>query len=265
MAKAQPEKSKRASLRESFASFLADPSRDKLRELFQTHGGEFKDLDFKREWPDKDSVAKQVLALGNIGGGVLVVGVEESTEGSLTPVGLECFLDKDKVIKPLLGPVPTVLVERTTVHDFEYPGGEWGNIAGLKFQVLIVEPDPDHMPFIAQRDTGKLTRGGIYVRRDGGVDIATYEEVQSLINRRIGSGYSSQAELSLKQHLEQLKVLYEELQPNRFRSALFANGMIATMRAFTERNPSYPVEDFDDFVKRMVDAKKGLVEKTLGL
>lgn len=267
----EPQKPRPSSgLREAFAKLFEDPSRDKLHELIKGAGGEFRDLDFKVEWPGKAAVAKQVLALGNIGGGVLVVGVSEEADGTLTPVGLASFSDKADITSGLKGIVPSVLVERVTVHDFDYPTGEYGVIQGMKFQVLFVEPDADHIPFLALKEAEKITPGVVYVRREGMIDVATYDEVQRMLNARIASGHSSQSELDLRAHMDQLKVLYEQIEPTTttglswLTGGLASRSWIAALGGRREANPMYPAETFEQFVSSQIDAKKRLIKRTIG-
>lgn len=259
-----------AGLREAFAKFFEDPSRDKLHELINGSGGEFRDLDFKAEWPSKAQVAKQVLGLGNIGGGILVIGVEEQADGALKPVGIDAFTDKAAITGWLKGIVPPGLLADVVVHDFSYPGGEYGVIQGMKFQVMFVAPDEDQMPFLPLREGEKIAAGTVYVRRDGLVEAATYEEVQKIINTRIERGHSSQPQLDLKSHFDQLRVLYGEIQPTRQSGLgwLFAN---VTKPMWTEAlggkeepNPLYPSESLEQFVSSQIIVKKLVIQRLLG-
>jgi hypothetical protein len=271
MPKNEPQKPRPSTgLREGFAKLFEDPSRDKLHELIKGSGGEFRDLDFKVAWPGKAAVAKQVLALGNIGGGVLIIGVNEEDDGTLTPVGVGSFSDKADITAGLKGIVPSVLVERVTVHDFDYPTGEYGVIQGMKFQVLFVEPDPSDIPFIAMKEAEKITPGVIYVRRDGMIDVATYDEVQRMLNTRIASGHSTQSELDLRAHMDQLKVLYEQIEPTKvtgiaWLTANLASGtLLQALGGQREANPLYPKETLEQFVSSQIEAKKLVVRRTIG-
>jgi hypothetical protein len=257
-------------LREAFAKFFEDPSRDKLHELIKGSGGEFRDLDFKAEWPSKAQVAKQVLGLGNIGGGVLVVGVEEQADGTLKPAGLKSLTDKADVTGWLKGIIPSGLLADVSVHDFEYPGGEYGAIQGLKFQVMFVAPDEDQLPFLPLKEAEKIVPGTIYVRRDGMVEAASHDEVQRILNRRIESGHSTKPQLDLKAHMEQLRVLYGQIEPTTRTGLgwLFENisnpAIFAGLGGRVEPNPLYPSESLEEFVSAQIDAKKGVIRRLLG-
>jgi hypothetical protein len=82
------------SLRDQFAEFFEDPSKDKLGALLRENDGESKNLDFKEAWPTMPALAKQILAMANSGGGCLVLGVKENEDGTFEPVGLPSFTDR---------------------------------------------------------------------------------------------------------------------------------------------------------------------------
>lgn len=259
-----------AGLREAFAKFFEDPSRDKLHELIKGSGGEFRDLDFKAQWPSKAQVAKQVLGLGNIGGGVLVIGVEEQSDGTLKPVGVESLTDKADITAWLKGVVPSSLVADVAVHDFSYPGGEYGVIQGMKFQVMFVRPDEDEIPFLPLKEAEKIVPGTIYVRRDGMVEAASHDEVQRLLNKRIERGHSTQPQLDLKTHIEQLRVLYGEITPTKRTGLgwLFDNisneTVFAGLAGRLEPNPDYPTESMDRFLGEQIEEKKAVIRELIG-
>ncbi|HEX8569831.1 MAG TPA: hypothetical protein VF699_07905 [Caulobacteraceae bacterium] len=256
--------------REGFAKLLEDPSRDKLHELLRESGGEFRDLDFKVEWPAKAALAKQVLALGNIGGGVLVVGVRENADGSLTPEGVPSFTDKADITSWIKGIVPSGLLEAVAVHDFDYPTGEYGVIQGMKFQVMFVQPNLDHLPFLPLREGEKIVPGTIYVRRDGMVDAATHDEVQRILNERIERGHSTQPTLDIRAHLDQLKVLYENIKPTKTSNLewliphMATSSWVKALGGSSTPNPHYPAQTFEEFVSSQIKKKQALVEQVLG-
>lgn len=97
--------------------------------------------------------------------------------------------------------------------DFSYEESEYPKLKGKSFQVLFVEDDPTHLPFAAVKDGPHVRGNAIYTRRGVATEEANYEELQRIINRRLETGYSSRRELDLKTHLEQLRVLYEQLSP----------------------------------------------------
>lgn len=253
--------------REVYARFFEQPSREALRSLLQNHIGETADLDFKREWPSRPELAKHVLGFANGGGGVLVVGVEEREDKTVEAVGLSVLNDKVDLHDSIKKFIPSSLRDNVAIEDFHYEDSEYAKIKGLRFQVMIVDGDPTHMPYISTAESTGIRSGAIYIHREGGTSEATHDELQKIINRRIGTGYSSTSELRLKEHLEQLKILYGEIERTTF--SLGGLGSTSTLlnalSGLSKPNAKYPSEDYSDFVSRMIERKKARVEKVLDL
>lgn len=252
----------RKAIHEEFARFFEQPTRDGFRELVRTNFGERNDLDFKADWPAFPKIGRHVLGLANSGGGVLAFGVKQGDDNSLSPVGLATLQDKTDVHSGLHGYLPSSL--RWEVLDFHFTESEYGPIKGKKFQVLFVEDDPDHLPFVAEADGDDIRRGAIYVRDGVATREASYDELQALINRRIETGHSTSRELAIKKHLDELEVLYNSI--GRFAGCAlgFSVGTDEKLlESLFKKNPAYPPEDFDFFVSRMIREKKSLIEKLL--
>lgn len=203
---------KPASFKEEFALFLEDPSRDRLRDLLKHHHGELPELEFKGEWPETPKLAKLVLGMANSSGGSLVVGVSETADKKIECNGLETLRDKSDIDKSLRNLLPPTLMDNLTVMDFSYEDSDYKILAGKSFQVLIVPDDSANVPFMARAETTGLRRTSIYVRRLASTEEATYEEIQTVINRRIATGRSNQNTIDLQGHLEQLRILCAQLE-----------------------------------------------------
>lgn len=256
-------------MRETFADFFEDPSRDKLRALLQHGDGEMRQLDFKAEWPKAGPLAKHVLAIGNSGGGCLVVGVAEKTDGTFEPAGLEKISDKAVITNALKTTIPDALLFQIQILNLAYESSDWGKLAGKRFQVLLIESDADHLPHLAVKNGEDLQAGVIYVRREGGSEPASYEEIQRLIRARLASGRPNLVELDLKDHLDQLKVLYDQISPSKF-GGMFGlaladhfSGLLGALSASSEPNPNYPTEGFEAFVAKLIVKKKRRIAEEL--
>jgi predicted HTH transcriptional regulator len=140
--------------------------------------GEANELDFKREWPETSKLARHVLGLANFGGGCMVIGVEQVKESALNPVGLSARTDKTEVLSGLNKYLPDTLGQQVAILDFPYEESEYPKLKGKSFQVLFVEDDPVHLPFVAIRgvQTSEPTR---YIRG-----------AESLLRRRPTMSYS---------------------------------------------------------------------------
>ena len=126
------------------------------------------------------------------------MGVREREEGALDPVGLVSLTDKTDVSSALDNFLPETLVRDYEILDFSYEASEYPKLKEKSFQVLVVEDDPSHLPFVAVRDGASVSSIAIYTRRGASTVVANYEELQLIISRRLETGYSSRCELDLR-------------------------------------------------------------------
>lgn len=202
---------KRKIERDAFARFFEQPSRETLRELLKDHLGEQTNCDFKRAWPEHSSTAKQILGMANCGGGCIVVGVEEKADNTFEPSGLTTLADKADIWRGVHGFLPSELHGQSEVQDYAYDASEYPKLIGKKFQVVLITADPVHLPYVCMRDGLSTRRSAIYMRRQGLTEEASHDELQSLINARLATGYASEPEPTLRNNLEQLRLLQQEL------------------------------------------------------
>lgn len=259
---------------ESFSRFFEGPTRDSLRSLLKDHLGELRNCDFKETWPESAATAKHLLGMANIGGGCLIVGVKEGEGGVLEPIGLGELRDKADIVSAVKYYLPEPLLAALEIADFSYTAAEYPTLVGKSFQVLFVQGDPESIPFVAQRAGTGIRSGAIYIRREGATDEANYEEVQRLLRGRLSASAQSAPARNLKEHLEELKVLYKEV-PRHVQVAAppivstdWVQGLAKFASLFvgdTEPNPKYPNEDYESFVVRVLEGKKRLIERLLGL
>lgn len=248
--------------KEAFATFFLDPSRDAFRALLVDSMGEAKHIDFKREWLKGAQLSKHILGIANTGPGCLIIGVDEKENGTTDPVGLNAFKDKSDVLKSIKGYLPNAVLERVSVHDLAFEASEFGKLEGKLFQVLIVEYSPDHIPFIALKDGEGIREGAIYVRVEAGTAEATHDQVQNLINDRLATGNSTSEEIDLKNHFEQLRVLYSEAP----RSVSVLTGLMGnSFSSLFAPHPEAPTESYEKFVSSMIEHKKALIAHAIGV
>lgn len=210
-----------------------------------------------------------MLGLANYGGGCIVVGVEQREDGTLDPVGHDGIRDKNEVSSALENFLPDTLFRQIETLDFSYEESEYPKLKDKSFQVLLVEDDPSHQPFIPVKDGASVSSNVIYTRRGASMVAANHEEFQRVVSRRLETGYSSRRELDLKTHLEQLRVLYEQVSPHSTKS-LIGEMMLQSSGIhglFTKRvpNSSYPEEDYETFLARAIARKKRRIEMELDI
>jgi predicted HTH transcriptional regulator len=240
---------------EVFAQFFENPTRSTLRTLLRENLGEFNHIDFKKMWLLDAALARHLLGFANSGGGVIVIGVREEDDKNLAPDGLETLADKTDISNSVKRFLPDTL--QYSVLNFRFDESEYAKIKGKQFQVLLIENAPEHLPFVCQADGDKIRKAAIYVR-DGVATIeASHEQLQRILNTRIATSHSTDRELTLKDHLDELQILYAMIP--RQVGGLFGLQPIG----LSTPNPSYPKEHLDSFVARMIEAKKKVIEEFL--
>lgn len=255
--------SKPKSYHESFARFFENPTRDGFREFMKTNVGELKSCDFKAEWPEQSGLSKHILGLANTGGGCLVVGVAEADDGTLDPQGLLALKDKADVTNGVKNYLPNPLLDVIDIVDFSFDASEYPKLIGKRYQVVFVEDLPTHLPFVAIRGGTKIRQSAIYIRHEAETEEANYDELQGIINRRLATGHSTQGEIDLNTHLEQLKVLYSFVPRRHGSVGAYLN--LGVLKALSTPNPKYPQEDFEAFVVRMIEQKKSRIAEELSV
>ena len=136
----------------------------------------------------------------------------------MAATGLPRLADKTVIYDAVTTYLPDGL--EFDVRDFRYTESEYDAIKGKMFQVLFVENCPERLPFLADRDGDDIAASVVYVRAGTSTRPATHEQLQRILNRRIETGHSTERELTLREHLDELKILYDERRPLSFAIAL---------------------------------------------
>lgn len=262
-------------LKDIVYALLQEPTLDRFREFLHAQLGEHNFIDFKSQWIEGASLAKEILALANSQGGIIVFGVAENENKSIRIDGLSEIRDKAVISNDIKNFISSDL--KYEVYDFSYTTSEYEVLNGKNFQMLVVEDVPEHIPFLAKKESGTLKPNMIYVRRGTSCEIANQEELQKIINRRVNYLHPLNGEpLQLDEHLKQLKVLYEKINKNHVYYKNDFTEEVSTALAsladymfqgekIVEPNPLYPEEDYEEFISRMIVAKKKKIERVLDL
>lgn len=262
-----------------YDDFLKEPTKDKLQQFFKNNFGELNFVDFKETWIHKGHLAKTILAMANSRGGIIVFGVKENENHTITPIGLQCFEDKGEIGQKLSKYIPPNL--DWFVLDFNYDSPLYEASLNTKFQILVVNDTPERLPFISMSETTGLDKDVIYIRRDTKCEKANSGEIENLISTKIETIFKEDSNMTLEKHLSQLKCLYNEL-PQKVKklvrrsdsvlsSTLMAFGQSAYKLLYGENeyeevdNPDYPEETYEAFIVRMIKMKKLKIEKVLDL
>jgi len=239
---------------EGFARFFERPTRESLRSLIKENIGETDYLDFKEKWVTFPKLAKHILALSNTEGGSIIVGVKENDDGTTDAVGIDEFLDKEKISKGLLKYLPPEIL--WDVFDFAYEESEYPKLKGRKFQVLLVEYKPQLIPFLSLKAGDGIKENIVYVRRGTSSTEATHNDLQEIVNARVETGYSSKHILELFEHLQQLKELYKQKENNN------PFGAAAKIIAMMEGDK---LKDYHCFISELIEKKKKKIIEVLAV
>ncbi|HHT96094.1 MAG TPA: ATP-binding protein [Bacteroidales bacterium] len=254
---------------------LQEPTLDTFREFLHTQMGEHNAIDFKRQWIENAALAKEMLALANSKGGFIVFGVAENEDGSVCIEGLPEIRDKAVISNDIKNFISSNL--KYEIYDFSYTTSNYEALKDKKFQMLVVEDVPEHIPFLSKKESGSLKQNTIYVRRGTSCEMADEEEIQAMLKRRINYLYPSKGEpLQLEEHLKQLKILYGMIEKDhvyykniplneKFFSWTSITKLFFQGEKIVEANPLYPDESYEQFVSRMIVEKKKKIERVLDI
>lgn len=121
----------------------------------------------------------------------------------------------------------------------------------------------------------------IYIRRGTSDEQVTEEELSHILERRMKHIFPVTGKpLVLEEHLEQLNILYNHIEPTiskiknpeniPFVQALktfaeLAREITGGYEYETEKNPLYPEESYEQFIAALIDKKKKKIERVLDL
>lgn len=251
---------------------LKEPTLENFRLLLQNHMGEEDQLDFKKDWESDEKIAKHLLAMANSGGGCIIFGVTQNDDGSFEIEGIDNLKDSADLKKGIKKFIPDAL--KYYLKDFKYESSEYDKMKNKKFQILVVEDDPKNLPYICCKDGTNIKDGDVYIRSGTESKKAGNYQMEKIIERKlIACKVPKNKNMTLKQHLEQLEVLYEELTYTVVENDTFSN-LAKTLSSLTskfsgtvtvKRKDNYPKENYDDFVLRMLNKKKKRIEEELDI
>lgn len=247
-------------VRDQISELIQSPDKAKIREHLQNTLGETNNVDYKLDFSNYAKLSKHILAIANTGGGLIVVGINQDSTGSIEPVGLEKFTDKADIFNGVKNYIPSYL--EFDVLDFEYKESEYEKLKGKKIQVISIRYDEKYIPFISVRNGDGINENKIYVRKGTQSIEPTYEDLQKILNTRIRTESVNANTIGLDEHLKQLKMLYGQL--NRYiYSAPWSDMSLSILDGIKVPNLSYPKEDIDDFIASMIEIKKETIRKIL--
>lgn len=209
-------------------------------------------LDFKESWIEKGKLAKIILAMANSGGGIIVFGIKENDDNTTQACGLEELKDETQVRNSIKKYIPEALVFK--LENYSFDSSEYEKLKGKKFQLIIVDNIPEQLPFISTCEGENLQKNCVYVRTGTSCELADNHSMQQLIDRRIKTGVISKMEL--REQLYQLKTLYD------FTNNKTPVGALANIASWFIPKEC---EEYSQYIDELIDKKKILIEKDLGI
>lgn len=189
-------------IKEKFAKLFEDPNRETFKIALNNFTGEYDDLEFKEQEIDVHILAKHILGIANTSGGTICLGVKESDDG-LIPIGLDNSMDSTDLKKKLSKYLPYNLDYE--VHPIDYDDSEfWTDTRNKSFKIITVEYTPENIPFMPMKASDDYERTDIFCRKNSSTNRCEYEDLQSILNKRISA---SQNILNLDHELKELEIL----------------------------------------------------------
>ncbi len=270
-------------IKDRFFDLIAkNPSRDGFSTFLHESCGELNNIDFKGDWIEKGKLAKIILAMANSGGGLIVFGVSENKkDDTFIPDGIEKLKNPAEIEQEISKIVPRNL--DYDVFEFVYDNDIYGDFKDKKFQVIVVNDTPERLPFFSQNESTDIEKDVVYVRRGTSCVKATDRDFEHLIQRRIENIFKETSDMSLKEHLDQLQFLYDQIPKTKrvlVKRGTQFSGAITGLAMLSERmtgmfgepdvyedleNDNYHSENYEEFLVRMIDMKKLKIEKILDL
>ncbi len=253
---------------------LQEPTLDKFRDFLKAQTGEHNSIDFKGEWIRKGKLAKEILAIANSGGGIIVFGVAENEDKTFHYTGLPEIIDKAQIFNETKHLLPSTI--KYEIYDFSYSDSEYNVLKDKKYQMVVVEDTPEFLPFISEKESDGIKENSIYIRKGTTCQLASKEDIEHMITRRINHMYPNNGlPLDLSEHLQQLKELYENINETTYKAnPASVKGITQVMLGLTSflgeqtvevPNSLYPDESYDEFVSRMITEKKNKIVRILDL
>lgn len=219
-------------------------------------------------------MAKIILAIANYGGGYIIVGVSEKDD-EFQPTGLEKLADKADIYKDIENYIPENLLQTLKIENFSYTESELEKLKGKKFQVMIIHSNDNQLPYLSLKEGEGLYKNRIYTRRGSNNVEANNEEVNTILERKLKSIYSTRKQLDLEVHLSQLKELYQHTSKTRTvrvggiaqRISRKMQNSLSGIAGYEEErdNINYPKLSFEEFIKICIEDKQGRIREELDI
>ena len=124
-------------LKDIIYELLQEPTLDKFRQFLYAQLGEHNSIDFKGQWIEGGALAKEILALANSQGGIIVFGVAENEDKSIRIDGLTGIRDKAIISNDIKNFISSDL--KYEVYDFSYTSSDTYPKSVAKVRLSLLE------------------------------------------------------------------------------------------------------------------------------
>lgn len=97
--------------------------------------GEHNSIDFKKQWIESATLAKEILALANTKGGIIVFGVAENEDNSICIDELAEIKDKAVISNEIKNFISSNL--KYEIYDFSYTTSEYEALKNKKIKCCL--------------------------------------------------------------------------------------------------------------------------------
>lgn len=250
-------------IKDLFYELITEPTKESFQNFVESTTGEENNVDFKREWIDKEELSKLFLAMANSGGGVIIFGIAENEDGDFKPIGIESLMDPADIQNTIEKYVPTSLKYKT--YNFSFDSYKYDKLEGKKFQMVLIEDIPEQLPFLSIGKGEHILSDTIYVRRGTKNEQANTIEIEKMLDKRINHMHSLPSIQNLKEEMEQLEFLYNKLNQRKFQEDQFQNFKETNKNEYYETisKDNESIENFEQFIIRMIKKKKNKIDRIL--
>lgn len=203
--------------------------------------------------------------MGNSGGGCIIIGVAEE-DGKLVSKGIqEKTYDPSEISKKINKYFPDSIVENIQIFNFFYDNDVYGKLKNKKFQMVTIYVEDDKIPIVCECESKLFKRGDIFIRRGTNTEKVNYEELQTLLNRRIEAAKAQLTDEELNVELKQLKILYDAIPSviNKYSYSGLMQSPFALQILGKQENKVYPDESYEQFLVNMIKKKQEKIETYL--
>jgi hypothetical protein len=201
--------------------------------------------------------------MGNSGGGLIVFGVVENDDNTLSIEGLDALKDKaDISIDQYL---PEDARDIYHIEDFDYSSSDWEKLEGKAFQVLFVDDIPSILPLICQKGKqGRINSDSIYIRKNTKSVEAGQAELNNLIDRRVREQVEQES-ADLREELVELRTLYDFASKDGNQPGTVGTGTNLGSSFLTKRVMPGRREEFHRYIEEKIAQKKVQINQRLGV